>query len=210
MDRFRELVALSMFIAGSCLTGCRTTRPEVPPPPKFTADGRKQPLSPVGFGSSPKAGYMTDASSQIAPGIKAPGQEQTSIASRDSQGQGNAPKDSILNIPDREMPAQLPVASASNNGKSKGLSLGGLMKGLGNGSSSNRDPAVQRAGATSSEPPSEPLEPPVTLPPPPLVPPPSAAIPPPLPTDGRAISDQAPAALPSQNVVPPLTPEPLP
>lgn len=210
MDGFRKLVGLSMFIAGCCFSGCRTTRPEVPPPPEFTADGRKQPINRVGFGSSPKAGYMTDASSQIAPGIKAPGQEQTSIASRDALELGELPKDSILNIPDREKPAQLPVASSSNNNNSKRLSIGGLMKGLGNGSSANRDPAVQRAGATSSDPPSEPLEPPVTLPPPPLVPPPSAAIPPALPTDGRALSDHAPAALPSQNVVPPLSPEPLP
>jgi hypothetical protein len=153
---------------------------------------------------------MTDATAQIAPGIKAPGQDQTSIASREAYQPDNASTDQILKAPDPTKLPQQPALVNSNRSSSKGLSLGGIMKGLGNGSGSSRDSAVVRAGGISESPASDPLEPPVTLPPPPLVPPPAAIAPPALPTDGRVISEIAPSPLPPQNALPPLLPETTP
>lgn len=210
MNWFKK-VGITLFCMYCCtLQGCRTTRPEVPPPPRFASDGRKQPLNAVGFGSVPRPSFMTDATAQIAPGIKAPGQDQTSIASREAYQPDNPSTDQILKAPDPTKLPQQPAMVNSDRTSSKGLSLGGIMKGLGNGSASNRDSSVVRAGGISEGPSSTPLDPPVTLPPPPLVPPPAAIAPPALPADGRVVSEHAPSALPSQNALPPLLPEGMP
>ncbi len=188
-------LAMALHVAGHA--GCRTTRPEVPPPPKFASDGKKQ---PVGFGSGPRSSYMVDAANQIAPGISTPSQSQTSIANRNEFATpSNNNTDSIL-LAD---PARTSSA-ASTSGLPK---LGGIMKGLGNGSASRSDSSIQRA-STDQPNPAQPLDPPITLPPPPLVPPPTAIAPPTTLPPGRAsTSDNAPPALPGNPAIPPLVPE---
>ncbi|MFM7127844.1 MAG: hypothetical protein ACKO0V_00620 [bacterium] len=204
MGRSRAVVKQSkcawqclLIITLAAQFGCRTTRPEVPPPPKFAADGKKQ---PVGFGSAPRNGYMVDAANQVAPGISAPGQSQTSIANRNEfTTPSNNNTDSIL----LAEPSRNPSATSSS-----GLpKLGGIMKGLGNGSSSRSDSAIQRA-STDQPKPAQPLDPPISLPPPPLVPPPTAIAPPgSLPAGPASTSEHAPPALPGNPGIPPLVPE---
>lgn len=188
-------LAMALHVAGHA--GCRTTRPEVPPPPKFASDGKKQ---PVGFGSGPRSSYMVDAANQIAPGISAPGQSQTSIANRNEFATpSNNNTDSIL--------LAEPSRTSSATSTSGLPKLGGIMKGLGNGSEARSDSSIQRA-STDQPKPAQPLDPPITLPPPPLVPPPSAVPPPSSLSTGPAItSEHAPPALPGNPGIPPLVPE---
>lgn len=55
MERPRRLVhaACGLSLALSAAAGCKSTRPEVPPPPSFSPSG--EPNRPVGFGSDPSA-----------------------------------------------------------------------------------------------------------------------------------------------------------
>ena len=183
------------------VTGCRTTRPEVPPPPKFTASGKKQ---PVGFGTVPRAGYMVDAANELAPGISAPGQSQTSMANRNDYVAPNSNStDSILVAEPSKGGAGASAASSSGLPK-----IGGIMKGLGNGSLPRSDSGVQRASGSPETKPAQPLEPPISLPPPPVLPPPTAVPPASLPSFSGSNSEHAPAALPGNPGIPPLTPEP--
>lgn len=201
-------------------TGCRSTRNEVPPPPRFAGDGRKVGSKPVGFGSSPKAGYMTDAANQIAPGISAPSGDRTSIASRD--GLRDSPTatftgDSNLN----GMSGGLPISNSTGSGGqtlSSGQTttsvaprkngLGGIFSGMGSNTTAKRDEGIERAGYGGGSPPAAPLDPPVSLPPPPLVPPP-ASIELPGPRADRAQSEHAPESLPQESAIPPVTAEPV-
>lgn len=170
--------------------GCRTTRPEVPPPPSFARDGQKLGGKPVAFGSAPKAGYMTDASTQLAPGIAAPGGDRTSVASREGL------RDS-------------PTATIQEGSTSKGT-LGRMFDGLSsNSSGSKRDDAVGKAGYELGTPASVPLDPPVNLPPPPLIPPPSATSDP-APPPAKSAGESSPMPLPDESALPPLVPEPVP
>jgi len=190
------------------LAGCRTTRPEVPPPPKFAANGLKR-QTPIGFGSAPKAGYMTDAATQSAPGIAAPGGDQTSVASRQNQTDPAKSKfpDDAPPPTDLRTPSTSPLASS---GKPKGMGVGGIFNGLGSSTGAKKDDAVVTAGSTAElPPPVSPIDPPVTLPPPPLVPPP-AGVSAPGAMPGKAQSEQSPAALPHESAIPPVVAEPTP
>ncbi len=206
MIRLRTLGILFVCATNCFQTGCRTTRPEVPPPPRFTTDGRKQPLSPIGFGSAPKQGFMTDASSQMAPGVPNPGQEKTSNVGSEEYRTAELPQSNSAILTASDTPSAGKSSSGNSRAASSGLSLGGIMRGLGTGSAP-RDPAVQQAGGVSESPSSLPLEPPVMLPPPPLIPPPSAVAPPAMPNDDRIKSGYAPSPLPEESAVPPLIPE---
>jgi hypothetical protein len=170
------------------LAGCRTTRPEVPPPPKFTTSGKKQ---PVGFGTAPRAGYMVDAANQTAPGISTPGQSQTSMANRNEYTNPNT------NSTDNILLAEPAKGSAGSTdaGTSGFPKLGGIMKGLGNGSAGKSDAGVERVSTGSPAKPAQPIEPPISLPPPPILPPP-AAVPPVDPSVSGSNSEHAPAPLP--------------
>lgn len=180
-----SFLVLSVLTSAMSSTGCRTTRSEVPPPPNFARDGRK-----VGFGSSPKAGFMTDASTQVAPGIAAPGGDRTSVASRDGL---------------RESPtATIPQGQPPKSG-----GLGKLFDGMTSSSAAKRDDAAQQAGFELGTPPAKPLDPPVSLPPPPLIPPPPATSDP-SPAPSKAAGAVAPPALPQESALPPLLPEPAP
>lgn len=192
----------------STQSGCRTTRPEVPPPPKFAADGRKVGNTPVGFGSAPRAGYMTDAATQAAPGIAAPGGDTTSIAGRNNKSN---PAMAAMNgdVPASLSRSDLPSPLASNN-QGKGMSSGGILGGLGSATRAKRDDSVVTAGNTAElPPPVSPIDPPVSLPPPPLVPPP-AGIAPPASELPKTQTNQSPQALPSESAIPPVVAEPTP
>lgn len=188
-------------------SGCRTTRPEVPPPPKFAADGRKAGNTPVGFGSAPRAGYMTDAATQAAPGIAAPGGDTTSVAGRNNKSN---PAMAAMNgdVPASLSRSDLPSPLASNN-SGKGMSSGGILGGMGSATRARRDDAVVAAGNTTELPPVAPIDPPVSLPPPPLVPPP-AGIAPPASELPKAQTSQSPQALPPESAIPPVVAEPTP
>ena len=208
MQRVSLLGAILVANLLGSLAGCRTTRPEVPPPPKFAANGIKG-KTPIGFGSAPKAGYMTNAATQAAPGIAGPGGDQTSVASRQTQ-----PSPANANFPDDtppptslNTPAAAPLAA---NGKPKGMGVGGIFNGLGSSTTSKKDDAVVTAsGSADLPPPVSPIDPPVTLPPPPLVPPP-AGIAPPGSSINKSESGQSPAALPPESAIPPVVAEPTP
>lgn len=185
------LLALTETISGG---GCRTTRQEVPPPPSFARDGRKLGGNPVGFGSAPRASYMTDAANQIAPGIAAPGGDRTSMAGTDAL---------------RDSPPATTTGPATQPQKG---TIGRMFDGLGSASASvlpKRDDAVGKAGYGLPTPASAPLDPPVSLPPPPLIPPPPASAetsPPPAKSSG----EKSPQPLPGESALPPLVPEPVP
>ncbi len=183
------MLALSGTISGG---GCRTTRQEVPPPPSFARDGRKLGGNPVGFGSAPRAGYMTDAATQLAPGIAAPGGDRTSVASRDGL---------------RESPTA--TIQEPSEPSRKGT-IGRMFDGMGSTTAAaRRDDAVGKAGFDLPTPASAPLDPPVSLPPPPLIPPPPASSetsPPP----AKASGEKSPQPLPHESALPPLVPEPVP
>lgn len=211
MVRPRWIAAIFIANTLATLAGCRTTRPEVPPPPRFAADGRKISSNVVGFGSAPRAGYMTDAATQSGPAMAAPGGDRTSIASQSQPNDsvtsgfpGDAPP-STLGTP---LPTANPAGSAPGSvaGSSKGLSVGGIFNGLGSSTKAKKDNAVVTAGSTDPSPPVMPLDPPVSLPPPPLVPPPAGIAPPVLPL-GKDQTSQSPSALPPESAIPPVVPE---
>ena len=211
MVRPRWIAAIFIANALATFAGCRTTRPEVPPPPRFAADGRKIGSNVVGFGSAPKAGYMTDASTQSGPAMAAPGGDQTSIASRtgprDSATSG-LPGEAPPSTRGTPLPSATPAGTAPGSiaGPGKGLGVGGIFNGLGSSTKAKKDDAVVTAGNADSSPPVMPLDPPVSLPPPPLVPPPSGFAPPVLPITKDQTS-QSPSALPPESAIPPVVPE---
>lgn len=177
------MLALTGTFSGS---GCRTTRPEVPPPPTFARDGQKIGGKGIGFGSAPRAGYMTDASTQLAPGIAAPGGDRTSVASVDGV---------------RESPGTAIKQDSGTKG-----TLGRMFDGLGSAASSSRkDESVSKAGYEPNTPASLPIDPPVSLPPPPLIPPP-AATGSPAPPPQKSMTESSPQPLPDESELPPPIP----
>ena len=206
------ITAIVVATALGAISGCRTIRPEVPPPPQFASDGRKLGSNLVGFGSAPRAGYMVDASTQTAPGMASPGGDQSSIASRNAPSGPSSAGSSFPTSTPATTPGT-PLATPSSGqlaGMPKSRGVGGIFSGIGSSAKPKKDSEIVTAGNTEESPPVTPLDPPVSLPPPPLVPPPSGVAPPALEIPKETASQQSPSALPPESAIPPLVPERIP